>query len=1134
LRGLNFGAATLLVAGWMLTPMSVASATTSTPAQIVSADPFDNTPDVLDNPGSVQTFAKAGDAMVAGGSFTQVRSAGSDDVLTRTDIFAFAASTGQVDPAFAPTLDGPVYAAVFDGVGGVIAGGAFKNVNGTRRVSLVKLRLSDGTIDPTFDPPALNGRVFAMRLSGGRLYLGGTFTKVGARNIVGLAALDPRTGAVDSAVSVPFSGTNNGGSTLVRAFDISPDGRRMVAVGNFMKVGDADRPQVAMFTISSNGLQLTDWETDRYRPVCATVYDSYVHDVSFAPDGSYFVIATSGGGFSGGSQSVGCDSATRWEAAATGSGLQPTWVDYTGNDTFWSVKVTDAAVYVGGHNRWVNNPFGSDRPGPGAVYVSGLSALDPQTGVPFDWMPTRTTGVGVFALYATDDGLWVGHDTDWIGHETHRKLAFFALAGGKPVPAASAGALPATIYQIGRTGSSPTDLVLYRVNAGGPALAATDGGPAWSGDSALTPSTYHNVGSTTELWSSSVGVTGAVPSSTPAQVFSSDRTDPAGGADLTWSFPVAAGTPVDVRLYFVNQDSATSKAGARMFDVRIDGRVMTWGHRSTPYDVVQDVGNRVGTMKAFTGTSDGSVTVTFLHYGSNDPIVSGIEIVRTCGQTKEAGAADVVTGRAFDGSHAGDAKAVASNGTAWSQARGAFMLSGTLYTGWADGHLCAASYDGSELGGQRPIELGLAGNRNRLAGELPQLTGMFFADNRIYYTVSGHKQLLYRYFSPEDDMVGAASYTAQSNVAGIDYSKIHGMLLVGGKLYYEQSGDGALRQIDWNGSGVVPSTSAVISGPHVDGIDWQQNALALGATAGTAETNTPPRAEISVSCNQLRCDFSGTGSSDSDGTVTSYAWDFGDGARASTPTTSHTYAAGGRYDVTLTVSDDDGATGEALSTVDVTATNSGIDFVDATTTDANARSWTVEVPATTLPGDGLVLVATVNSVSTPLSAPGGVPGWAKLTSATTRSSITTVWQRVGQSGDAGQTVTFTAPSTVKVNIALLVYRGTDATAPVAAFADATETTSRTTHTTPEMTVPNDASRVVSVWSDKSSATTTIAAPTGQTKRALLCGTAGGHLCTLVTDGGGAVAGGTVVGGLTATADAASPADTMWTIILRAR
>ncbi len=72
------------------------------------------------------------------------------------------------------------------------------------------------------------------------------------------------------------------------------------------------------------------------------------------------------------------------------------------------------------------------------------------------------------------------------------------------------------------------------------------------------------------------------------------------------------------------------------------------------------------------------------------------------------------------------------------------------------------------------------------------------------------------------------------------------------------------------------------------------------------EPNKPPRAEFEVQCQELRCVFADR-SGDEDGGVVSWRWDFGDGATSSERNPSHSYAAPGRYDVLLVVTDDDGA-----------------------------------------------------------------------------------------------------------------------------------------------------------------------------------------------------------------------------------
>jgi chitodextrinase len=61
--------------------------------------------------------------------------------------------------------------------------------------------------------------------------------------------------------------------------------------------------------------------------------------------------------------------------------------------------------------------------------------------------------------------------------------------------------------------------------------------------------------------------------------------------------------------------------------------------------------------------------------------------------------------------------------------------------------------------------------------------------------------------------------------------------------------------------------------------------------------------------------FSGIGSSDPDGSLARFEWDFGDGERASGPEVTHAYAADGDYTVTLEVFDDGGALGRATRDV---------------------------------------------------------------------------------------------------------------------------------------------------------------------------------------------------------------------------
>lgn len=87
--------------------------------------------------------------------------------------------------------------------------------------------------------------------------------------------------------------------------------------------------------------------------------------------------------------------------------------------------------------------------------------------------------------------------------------------------------------------------------------------------------------------------------------------------------------------------------------------------------------------------------------------------------------------------------------------------------------------------------------------------------------------------------------------------------------------------------------------------------------------NTPPTAKATAAPPSgdapLAVQFDGSGSSDADGTISKYDWDFGDGAKGTGAKASHDYAKPGTYTVTLTVTDNFNASGKATVTVTVKA-----------------------------------------------------------------------------------------------------------------------------------------------------------------------------------------------------------------------
>ncbi|MFG2166354.1 PKD domain-containing protein [Micromonospora chersina] len=294
--------------------------------------------------------------------------------------------------------------------------------------------------------------------------------------------------------------------------------------------------------------------------------------------------------------------------------------------------------------------------------------------------------------------------------------------------------------------------------------------------------------------------------------------------------------------------------------------------------------------------------------------------------------------------------------------------------------------------------------------------------------------------------------------------------------------------------------------------------------------NQPPVAQLVPTCSGLVCTFTGAGSTDADGAIQDHRWDFGDGSTddtVSVPTTSHTYAAAGTYPVTVTVTDDRGATGTATVDVTVAPVPERISFVGQATANANWTSHTVTVPSTVQPGDTLLLLLSQNT-HTGTGEPTGVTGWTRLDRLDGGFATTTAWWKVAAAGDAGSAVRVTLDAQSKGNLIVTAYRGVAPSAP--AFAKATDPASTATRITPSAPVTAGQSWAVSYWMHGDGLSTALTPPAGVEVRSNSSQTGGGRVTALLADSGSSVPTGTY-GGLAAVGAAASTTTTTWTLVL---
>jgi PKD repeat protein len=116
----------------------------------------------------------------------------------------------------------------------------------------------------------------------------------------------------------------------------------------------------------------------------------------------------------------------------------------------------------------------------------------------------------------------------------------------------------------------------------------------------------------------------------------------------------------------------------------------------------------------------------------------------------------------------------------------------------------------------------------------------------------------------------------------------------------DTTGTGATPSHTYSAAGVYNVTLTVTDDDGAPASDSTAALIGLGAQPPVANANGP---YTGVAGNAIT--FDGTASSDPDGSIVSYEWDFGDDTTGTGATPSHVYATDGIYNVTLTVTDDD-------------------------------------------------------------------------------------------------------------------------------------------------------------------------------------------------------------------------------------
>jgi hypothetical protein len=258
----------------------------------------------------------------------------------------------------------------------------------------------------------------------GHLLAGGYFKGINNSKKHYMVSLNPTTGRDDGYVDLNISGnyqyTDQGGRSTrsnpsrVWNYSLSPDGTKLLVMGDFTSVGGQARRQMFMLDLGATSATVDPWYSPEFDQNCAVGEPFWLQDASWSPDQQTIYIAATGykpatgtGYFTSQPRTGLCDAAAAFPA--TGTNVAHKWINYTGCDSLYSTAADASTVYIGGHERYANNPNGCDHAGPGAVSAPGMAGLDPTTGQ-LSFNPTRGRGQGADDELVTSAGLWIASD----------------------------------------------------------------------------------------------------------------------------------------------------------------------------------------------------------------------------------------------------------------------------------------------------------------------------------------------------------------------------------------------------------------------------------------------------------------------------------------------------------------------------------------------------------------------------------------------------------------------------------------------------------------------------------------------------------------------------------------------------
>lgn len=907
--------------------------------------------------GVVWTQAIGGDTVYAGGDFSTARPPGAPagtSEVPRSNLLAYRLSSGQLTE-FAPVINSKVYAtALSPDKKRLYVGGAFTTVNGQQRGRIAAFDTATGALVASF-APTFGYNVKSIVATDTTVYVGGLFASVNGNTRMRLAALRASDGALTSWA--PSADLN------VQSIALTPDRSKLVVAGTFTTLNEVAAPGLGAVDATTGAV--VTWRANQS-----------LNRNSGSTGGFYSVAADANSVY-----------ATAWAFGGSGNfegtvKMSPDdgsiqWMEDCHGDTYAVHPASSGAVYTLSHAHQCATVGGYFESDPWSINMRHALAFSTQAtgklsnnqsggnygdyvGTPapsmINWFPTLDPGTFTgqsqagWTITGNDDYVVMGGEFPKVNLKGQQGLARFATrpaAPGKRPPALSAGSFVPQLRSL----TSGSVRVAFRANTDTDDMNLTYR-VIRDGDTARPVATFSAASTFWDRPALGYTDTWLAPGSTHSyRVFATDQDgNTAQGDPVSITLPTSG--PTSGYAERVQADGAQlqwrlgEQSGSSVLDW---AGVQDGASRGLQRGVTGAIRNDADTASRFTGSSSSTVNTTT---ATQAPRTFSLEAwVRTSSSTggKILGFGDRQTGNSsrYDrhlymnasgrlvlGTFTAAVQTVTSPNTYndgnWHHVVGTVGPDGLRL--YVDGAQVASgpgsggeSYQGYwRVGGD---SLGAWPNRpanDFFRGDIDEVAvypGVLTPER-----IRGHHALGTSGSAPAN-VAPTAAFTADSTNL---------------QASFDASGsvdpDGSIASYTWDFGDGTPAGSAVRTthayagaGSYTVRLTVTDNAGASATTqrvltvTGPPPPNQPPTASFTQQVTDRRISVDASGSADPDGSISSYAWDFGDGTPPESGVrTAHTYAAAGSYTVRLTVTDDDGATATTSRQVAVAASPASV------------------------------------------------------------------------------------------------------------------------------------------------------------------------------------------------------------------